>query len=237
MNFVVEQLATWIQPEQRQIADASWYDNSPITLQWVAPMQRRRMTAFSKMVLHSAYQVTQQHQHDQLAAVFSSRHGDLHKTANLLIDIINKQELSPTGFGLSVHNAAAGLFSIIKNNTSAMNAIAAGAESFMCALIEAYVRLNEGDEKMMLVVHTDEVLPQIYSQFADEQQVTHSIALLMRLPKAGEHYFSLTKVSNPVVANSDLPLSLQCAKALHDQTSGLFTHPKSNSHWQLNYHD
>jgi hypothetical protein len=237
VKFVVEQLATWIQPDQRQIADATWYDNSPITLKWVAPMQRRRMTHFSKMVLHSAHQVTQQHQHDNLAAVFSSRHGDLHKTANLLIDIVNKQELSPTGFGLSVHNAAAGLFSIINNNTSGMNAIAAGAESFICAVIEAYVRLCDSDEQMMLVVHADEVLPEVYSQFADEQQVTHAIAVLIRLAKADEPHFSLKKVLTPVAHNSDLPLSLQCAQALHNQDSCLLTHPTINSHWQLNYHD
>jgi hypothetical protein len=200
-------------------------------------MQRRRMTHFTKMVLHSAYQVTPQHSNDKLAAVFSSRHGDFHKTANLLIDIVNKEALSPTGFGLSVHNAAAGLFSIINNNNSAMNAIAAGAESFIYALIDACARLCDGNETMMLVVHSDEVLPDIYSQFADEQQLTHAMALRVRLPAGDEPHFSLAKVLTPVAQASDLPLSLQCARALHNKRSCLLTHAALLNHWQLTYHD
>lgn len=237
MKFVVEQLATWIQPEQRQIESDHWYDNSPITLDWVAPMQRRRMTRFSKMVLHSAQQVSSADQYTNLSAVFSSRHGDFHKTANLLVDIVNQQPLSPTGFGLSVHNAAAGLFSIIKSNTCAMNAIAAGAESFMCAIVEAYIRLVDSNEPYMLVVHSDEILPDIYNQFADELQITHSIAMIVRLAQANEPCFSLNKVLNPAAKSSNLPMSLQGAKALRDKKSAILTHTTLAHHWQLTYHD
>ena len=53
-----------------------------------------------------------------LPIVFSSRHGDLPKTSTLLADLADKNALSPTAFGLSVHNAIPSLFSILAKKMS-----------------------------------------------------------------------------------------------------------------------
>ena len=219
MKFVVEELATWIKPEQRQALFENWYDSSPITLSWVTAMQRRRMTPFVKMVLHSAYQVTNEKPYENMPVVFSSRHGDFHKTANLLGDLAEQLPLSPTGFGLSVHNAAIGMYSIISGNTQPMVAIAAGKDSFACALIEAYIKLVEFKQTHILVVHTDESLPDPYTTFADEKQITHSIALVMRLATENEAHFSLTRQAANNCGHSTTPLSLECAKAMFNKQS------------------
>lgn len=219
MKFVVEELATWIKPEQRQTPFENWYDSSPITLSWVPAMQRRRMTPFVKMVLHSAHQVINEKGYENISVIFSSRHGDFHKTANLLGELAQQQPLSPTGFGLSVHNAAIGMYSIISGNTQPMNAIAAGKNSFACALIEAYIKLVELKHTHMLLVHTDEALPEPYTTFADEAQITHSIALVMRLATENEPHFSLTKQVTKQSSQGATPLSLECAKALFRKQS------------------
>ncbi|MCQ8889876.1 beta-ketoacyl synthase chain length factor [Pseudoalteromonas carrageenovora] len=219
MKFVVEELATWIKPEQRQTPFENWYDSSPITLSWVPAMQRRRMTPFVKMVLHSVRQVTNEKGYENIPVVFSSRHGDFHKTANLLGELAQQQPLSPTGFGLSVHNAAIGMYSIISGNTQPMNAIAAGKNSFPCALIEAYIKLVEYKQTHILLVHTDEALPEPYTTFADEAQFTHSISLVMRLATENEAHFSLTKQAAINSEKTPTPLSLECAKAMFNKQS------------------
>jgi hypothetical protein len=236
VKFVVEKLAIWIKPDQRQIKESTWFDSSVFDLSWVPAMQRRRMTPFIKMTLNTAYQVSAKGNYVNLPSVFSSRHGDFHKTANLLVDIVNNQPLSPTGFGLSVHNAASGLFSIIEGNTSTSTSVAAGTESFIYALIDGYARLIDCEQQKILIVHTDETLPDIYSQYADEEQIAHSIALVIRAANDGEAHFSLQKILNTHKNNNKLPLSIQCARALHEHNSALLAHSALKHDWQLTFH-
>jgi hypothetical protein len=48
--------------------------------------------------------------------VFASRHGDVARSMDLLGALVSDQPLSPTGFGLSVHNAIAALYSIARGH-------------------------------------------------------------------------------------------------------------------------
>ena len=81
----------------------------------IPAMQRRRLSPFAKVALHCALEASAEHQAN-IPCVFSSRHGDLHRTTKLIENIALSKDLSPTQFGLSVHNAAAGLFSIFTGN-------------------------------------------------------------------------------------------------------------------------
>ena len=81
-------------------------------LQTIPAMQRRRLSPFAKVSLHCALEASDHHQGD-LPCVFSSRHGDLNRTTKLIENVANQEELSPTQFGLSVHNAVSGLYSIM----------------------------------------------------------------------------------------------------------------------------
>lgn len=149
-------------------------------LEWVPKMQRRRLSAFNKMALHCMY--TASNQNHALPIVFSSRHGDLNKTSLLLDAIANEEELSPTSFSMSVHNASVGLYSIFTGNQSAYNSISAGANSFRMAICDAYARLQLRPREKVLVVHCDEALSASYHQFNDELQVDHCVAFLMQTP-------------------------------------------------------
>ena len=117
----------------------------------------------------------------QIDIVFSSRHGDLHKTSALLTDLAAEQDISPTAFSTSVHNAVPGLYSILKHNKQAINAISAGKDSFFYAFVDAYARLKSGRANKLLIVHVDRELPELYAQFQDEQQVDHAVAMVVTL--------------------------------------------------------
>ncbi len=146
-------------------------------LQWLKPMQKRRLSAFNKMTLHCAYEAGKHD--DEIPVVFSSRHGDLHKTSALLNTLAQNECLSPTAFSMSVHNASAGLLSIFTENRAASNTISAGRDSFVMVLIDAYARINSGVCDKVLVVHCDQAMPNDYLCFQDEQQIDHALAFVM----------------------------------------------------------
>ncbi|MEO8017591.1 MAG: beta-ketoacyl synthase chain length factor [Pseudomonadota bacterium] len=89
-----------------------------------------------------------------LPAVFASTHGDLAITDYLCATLAsNPALLSPTRFHNSVHNAAAGYWSIGTGCTRAYTAITAGAHSFGAGLLETCVQALAGKEAVLLVAY------------------------------------------------------------------------------------
>jgi hypothetical protein len=164
-------------------------------LAFVPAMQRRRLSPFAKIALFAAESATAEHglnQHDtadnaanhqenQIDIIFSSRHGDLHKTSELLTALADDQDISPTAFSTSVHNAVPGLYSILKHNRQAINALSSGKDSFFYALVDAYARLKSGRCEKLLIVHADRALPELYLQYQDEAQIDHAVAMVVSL--------------------------------------------------------
>lgn len=175
-----EQFKTAAQACARELQDFTWPK-----LGFVPAMQRRRLSPFAKMALYVANETLGAEQ-QALPVVFSSRHGDIHKTSGLLNDLAQEQALSPTAFALSVHNAIPGLYSILTKNKQAINAIAAGKDSFFMALLDAYARLTAGVCQQVLVIHADQDLPRVYDNFVDEQQIPHALALIVSLAPVSE---------------------------------------------------
>jgi hypothetical protein len=148
-------------------------------LKQVPAMQRRRLSRFAKLTMQCVLDVIADEK-DDLSCVFSSRHGDLHKTSKLIEDVAEKNDLSPTHFGLSVHNAVAGLYSIFSNNKQPMTAISAGEDSFFMALVDGYAKLESQKLDKILVVYTDEVIPSKYREYVSDVEKTISIALILQ---------------------------------------------------------
>jgi hypothetical protein len=99
-----------------------------------------------------------------LRLVFASRHGELGYTVALLRALAAREPLSPTVFSLSVHNAAAGLFSALRGDRAASTAVTAGEDTLGYALLEAHCQLAAEPERPVLMVYGDEPLPQEYRE-------------------------------------------------------------------------
>lgn len=155
-------------------------------LDWVVPMQRRRLSPFAKMALYCAYQASAEIA-EPLPSIFCSRHGDLHKTSILLADLVQSESLSPTAFSLSVHNAVSGLFTILTKNKQATNTVVAGSNTLLMAIVDGYARLNSGHADQLLVVHCDQALPDIYLSYADELQIDHAVAFIISRESVSPH--------------------------------------------------
>jgi hypothetical protein len=114
-----------------------------------------------------------------LRLVFASQHGELHYTVALLKALAAREPLSPTTFSLSVHNAAAGMFSMLRADPAASTALAAGGETLGHALMESYCQLDADPERPVLMVYADAPLPAEYSEFAERPQSARAIAVLL----------------------------------------------------------
>jgi hypothetical protein len=199
MKLYISNISTWCPydsdhnlPSTKSTSDqaVSNIDFSWPKLDFVPAMQRRRLSPFAKISLYVANKTLEHDGKTQnlLPIVFSSRHGDIHKTSILLENLAQQEMLSPTAFALSVHNAVPSLYSILTENKAAINAIAAGQDSFFMAIVDAYVRLASGICDEVLFIHADQNLPEIYDTFKDEQQIAHSVAMKISLKESASSH-------------------------------------------------
>lgn len=129
------------------------------------------------MMLHAAHDCARDLSCVRL--VFASQHGELGYTVSLLRALAAEELLSPATFSLSVHNAAAGLFSILRADRSESTALAAGEETFGHALMEGFCQLDADPRRPVLVVYADGPFPEEYRPFAEGRQESRALALLL----------------------------------------------------------
>jgi hypothetical protein len=206
-------------------------------LDFVPAMQRRRLSPFAKIALYVANKTLEHNENttNSIPIIFSSRHGDIHKTSVLLENLAEKEMLSPTAFALSVHNAVPSLYSILTDNKGAINAIAAGQDSFFMAIVDAYVRLATGVCDDVLFIHADQGLPEIYGTFQDEQQLPHAVAMKISLKETpNSHAIFCSYTSNKYTKDSNeilaLPAALSFSQWFDTQEKELNYRTK-NYHW------
>jgi hypothetical protein len=89
-----------------------------------------------------------------LPAVFTSTQGELSITDYMCATLAeDPRAISPTRFHNSVHNAAAGYWTIGAGAHVPATAISAGSHSFAQGLLEAMVQLHAGEEAVLLVAY------------------------------------------------------------------------------------
>ncbi len=146
-------------------------------------MLRRRAGFLGRMALEVAYACLGEE--CDVPTVFCSRHGEVARALALLGDLARGEPLSPTAFGLAVHNASAGLFSIARADCANHVALSGGTSTIEHAVIEACGQLADG-APMVLLVACDTSLPEPLHAFedCDEQPWAFAWALVPAGPDA-----------------------------------------------------
>ena len=122
--------------------------------QVLAPNERRRAPESVAVALEVALAACTDAQHDPaaLASVFASTHGDLAITDYMCETLAGEpRTISPTRFHNSVHNAAAGYWTIGAGAMAPATAISAYDASFAQGLLEALAQLATGTDAVLLV--------------------------------------------------------------------------------------
>ena len=143
----------------------------------------RRLSPLAKIVLQTIAPCIQAG--EQLPAVFSTSHGEIGQSLNMLQELQNGEEISPTAFSLSVHNAIAGLFSIAYGNQQEISVVASASGGIVPGFLESLGLLREGHAEVLLVFY-DESLPAFYPTSPYQMTQPHPEALTLKLAATGE---------------------------------------------------
>lgn len=124
--------------------------------QLLAPNERRRAPGSVAVALEVAMAACKAAGRDPatLPSVFASTHGDLAITDYMCTTLASDPTaVSPTRFHNSVHNAAAGYWTIGAGCTEAATAISAFDATFAQGLLEAMLQIATGSEAVLLVAY------------------------------------------------------------------------------------
>jgi hypothetical protein len=144
----------------------------------------------------------------------------------LLSEVADGQPLSPTQFGLSVHNAIAGQWSILRGQRGESVAIAGEADTFEHAMVEAAALLGEG-APAVLVVMAEERPPAAYDGWIDDVPFSYALALRVRgnntgdNAQAGQRWQLRLEPGHGDSVSSAWPHALDFVRALHDGSETL----------------
>jgi hypothetical protein len=198
--------APWVPDEHGEQPDCSF----------LPAMQRRRLSRLARIALHVAWPLCGDD--EQLPLVFASRHGETTRTYAILGDVADRQPLSPTQFGLSVHNAIAGQWSILRGQRGESSAIAGEADTFEHAMLEAATLLEQG-APAAIVVLAEERPPEAYAGWIDDVPCSYAVALRIGSSRADDatasHWQLSLAGSTPEHAQNDWPFALDFVRALH----------------------
>ena len=157
-------------------------------LEAIPAMQRRRLSVLAKMAIHSALVTLNGERADYI--VWVSKYGDEEKTLDILKDVLNQQTPSPTQFSISVHNAIAGLYSILCQDDTPSTSLSA---DWTDALIDAYAFLKSNPQaKRVLVVSYDQPLPNLYSDAVEFPAFALSALVSLEQPNLSIEALSTT---------------------------------------------
>jgi hypothetical protein len=138
------------------------YESAPTVLPapTLLPVAERRRTGrVVKLALAVALEATTRAAADpaRLASVFSSSGADGHNCHEVCQALaLESREMSPTRFSNSVHNAAAGYWSIATGARCASTVLCAFDASFCAGLLEALAQVAVNDEPVLLIAYDTE---------------------------------------------------------------------------------
>lgn len=113
--------------------------------------ERRRTTRTIKLALHCLQQLGFDENSQPCAAVFASCSGDMDLVQSICQSLShNNKAVSPTQFHNSVHNAAAGYWSIGKKWMQETTSISAASGTFVAGFLETYSKIVERNEAVIL---------------------------------------------------------------------------------------
>ena len=185
--------------------------------------QRRRLSSLAKLSL-AARQALEQEVDLVLTdhILWCSSYGDEHKTLAILQDIARDEAPSPTAFATSVHNATAGLYSMLYHDDIPSTSMNVGHTEFAHALSYAHALLQSQAASQVLLVCADEPLPEIYAEQGLQQ--AYAMACVLQAPHtqqpANLHLSSIEIKTQPHTEQTK-PQALQFAEFWHGNDHSL----------------
>lgn len=181
-------------------------------------MKARRMSGGARLACEAALAVSEDCPVD--AWIFASRHGETARGIKIIESLTNDQPVSPTDFMMSVHNAAVGMLTIEAGIQVPTTSLAAGAETFHMALLEAYAMLATDMTRVGIVDFEGKFDDRLAKSFS-EAPVNATYATAWILEKGDALQVTLGAECAPT--KTMLPTSLQLAAGLASGATSFVT--------------
>lgn len=158
-KFNLADWGVWRLGELIDTAETNNFITGTPKLAQVKSMVRRRMPILSKYIyelnekLDKAHKVN--HYTAKMPSIFASKNAELNRTFKIIRTF--DTDVSPAQFSMSVHNAIAGLLSVINHDNSVYTVIDSMSGTLETAIIEAISLLNT--HKFIKIIYFDESLP------------------------------------------------------------------------------
>lgn len=147
---------------------------------FVHSRMQRAISLMCRMAVQVVHDATAHAELDisEVATVFGSSHGEMQIAIDQMVMMQDGEgRLSPARFKNSVHNTAAGLFSIAAKNRGFTTAIAAGDHTFSLALLEGACLVASGEAQHAVVCTSDEALPEPLDRCAKVEALAAAVVL------------------------------------------------------------
>ncbi|MDQ3510191.1 MAG: beta-ketoacyl synthase chain length factor [Pseudomonadota bacterium] len=156
--------------------------------QLLAPNERRRAPGTVAVALEVGLAACRAAGREpaSLPSVFASMHGEL-AIADYMCETLagHPDEISPTRFHNSVHNAAAGYWTIGAGAVHAATAVSAYDATFAQGLLEALMQLSAGDEAVLLVCYDGQSVGPL-GRVSRSEGLLGAAFVLSKIPKPGQ---------------------------------------------------
>ncbi|HEY0503296.1 MAG TPA: beta-ketoacyl synthase chain length factor [Lysobacter sp.] len=187
IGFWTRGLPTW-DDARRYVVDGVVVADAPMrpAPQLLAPNERRRAPEAVAVALEVALAACTAAGREPAAlpSVFASTHGDLAITDYMSTTLASEpRTVSPTRFHNSVHNAAAGYWTIGAGAMQPTTAISAYDASFAQGLLEALAQLASGSETVLLVGYDSQAIGPL-AAVSSSDGLLGAALVLSRTPRA-----------------------------------------------------
>ena len=158
VSLIAPGLPDWPTARSVLAGHEAWQEEAlqPLKPDFLPPNERRRTTRTIKLALQVAQQaITQSDRRpENLATVFASSCGDMEVNLKICHALAEEgSPVSPIQFHNSVHNAAAGYWSIALQSTAPSVSLGAYDGSFGAGLLEAYTQVVTEGRPVLLVAY------------------------------------------------------------------------------------
>ena len=156
--------------------------NAAPKLEYTDPLFRRRLSQISRMTVHVVHSLLEKYNFDRdTKLVFVSFRGEIAREFSINRGIIEEKTILPAGFSLSVFNTPVALAAIAFGLTGGYSAVYPSKGDFSSALKTAIASVLCGEEKEIVFVYADELVPECYGV----DSIPLSFASIIKSEKAG----------------------------------------------------
>lgn len=142
----------------------------------IDPNKIRRLHNTDKISLKLATELVRKSDVDFI--IYSSRHGQIVNSTEIVKKIISRDEVSPAIFSISVHNAPVGMLTILENLHIPHTAISAAEDSFLTGLTLSGIKTDH--YKKILYIYTEYNLPEFYKDVDTDSPDLSFMALISK---------------------------------------------------------